>query len=200
MNLGYALAYRLGITPWERARPGFRAQLGTYLDHEETGGGAPGRALDVGCGTGDHSIELAGRGWQVTGVDGVATAVHRAKTKAAAEGVDVSFLVGDVTTLGPAAGSGFRFVLDVGCFHGLTASQRHDYAREISAVTDPGASLLMFAFGPGHRRPLPRGVARAELERTFPDWTLDADDPADTAGMPRPLRNSNPRWFHLTRR
>ncbi|MFC9787206.1 class I SAM-dependent methyltransferase [Rhodococcus sp. NPDC127528] len=198
MNLGYTLAYRLGITPWERARPGFRAQLRTYLDHEEVHG-APDRALDVGCGSGDHSIELAGRGWQVTGVDAVPRAVDRARRKAAAEGVDVTFLVGDVTTLGPAAGSGFRFVLDVGCFHGLTAPQRLDYAREITAVAAPGASLLMFAFGPGHRRPLPRGVAHAEVERNFPHWTLDSDDPADTTGMPRPLRNSNPRWFHLTR-
>ncbi|GAC1575084.1 MAG: class I SAM-dependent methyltransferase [Candidatus Dormibacteria bacterium] len=44
---------------------------------------APGRALDLGCGTGRHAIWLAHRGWSVTGVDvsavGLATAAARAE-------------------------------------------------------------------------------------------------------------------------
>ena len=33
------------------------------------GGTAPGRALDLACGTGRHALWLAERGWQVTGID-----------------------------------------------------------------------------------------------------------------------------------
>ena len=32
MNI-YTLAYRLGLTPWEHTRAGFRSELGTLLDH-----------------------------------------------------------------------------------------------------------------------------------------------------------------------
>ncbi|MFC4605039.1 class I SAM-dependent methyltransferase [Rhodococcus kronopolitis] len=198
-NLGYTLAYRLRLTPWERSSPGLRAQLATYLDRYESTGGPLGKALDAGCGTGDHSIEMAGRGWHVTGVDAVPLAIERARRKAAAEGVTVTFVLGDVTALGDSVGTGYRFVLDLGCFHGLTPAQRRGYARELSAVTEPGASLLMFAFGPGRRGPLPRGTSRAEVERTLSQWRLSADDAADTSGLPPMLRRSNPRWFRLIR-
>lgn len=198
-NLGYTLAYRLRLTPWEHSGTGLRAQLATCLDHEERAGGPLGKALDAGCGTGDHSIELAGRGWHVTGIDAVPQAIDRARRKAAAENVSVDFRVGDITALGYSVGSGYRLVLDVGCFHGLNPAQRRAYAREVTGVTEPGASLLMFAFGPGRRGPLPRGVSRAEVERTLARWRLDTDEPADTSGMPPVVHRSSPRWFHLTR-
>src|SRR5688572_4868699 len=35
---------------------------------------APGSALDLGCGSGQESAELCRRGWQVTAIDGEATA------------------------------------------------------------------------------------------------------------------------------
>jgi SAM-dependent methyltransferase len=46
-----------------------------------------GTALDLGCGEGGDAIWLAGRGWRVTAVDVSATALHRAATRAAEEGV-----------------------------------------------------------------------------------------------------------------
>ena len=36
----------------------------------------PGRALDLGCGTGRHAIRLAERGWQVDAVDGAAAGIE----------------------------------------------------------------------------------------------------------------------------
>ena len=49
------------------------------------------RILDIGCGTGRHAIELARRGYAVTGVDLSESQVARAREKASAAGVRVDF-------------------------------------------------------------------------------------------------------------
>jgi len=51
--------------------------------------------LDVGCGTGRHSVELAKRGYSVTGIDLSETQLAKAKEKAKAEGVEVEFIRAD---------------------------------------------------------------------------------------------------------
>ena len=58
---------------------------------------SPGRALDVGCGSGEDAVNLAKRGWQVTGVDIVPSAVARAEHRATEAGVEVRWVVGDVS-------------------------------------------------------------------------------------------------------
>lgn len=50
------------------------------------------RILDVGCGTGRHAIELARRGYEVTGMDLSPSQLKRAEEKARAAGVKVKFI------------------------------------------------------------------------------------------------------------
>lgn len=121
--MNYELAYTLGFHPWEKAGedPAFTGQISELLDREEKGNRAPyGRALDVGTGSGRWAVELASRGWQVTGVDIVEKPLRRARLRVEEAGVDVRLVHGDVTGL-RAAGvePGFRLVLDTGTFHGL---------------------------------------------------------------------------------
>ncbi len=57
------------------------------------------RILDIGCGTGRHAIELAKRGYLVTGIDLSESQLQRAREKAKMEKVKVDFRLADARTL-----------------------------------------------------------------------------------------------------
>lgn len=201
MSTAYALAYRLGLTPWEQAGRDAAVQFNALLDREQQGEPPFGRALDIGCGTGDHAVNLARRGWDVTAVDFVPRALQAARVKADEAGVQVRFVQADVTAMADQVGGDFRLLLDVGCFHGLKPRQRPAYVRQLAAVSRPGSMMLMLAFQPGRRppAPLPRGASRQELEDTFAGWDVIADDTADTSCMSAPVKATAPHFFRLRR-
>jgi SAM-dependent methyltransferase len=60
------------------------------------------RVLDVPCGNGRHSIELARRGYRVTGVDLSPEFLEAAERSAREAGVEVAFVPGDMRALGQA--------------------------------------------------------------------------------------------------
>ena len=201
MSTGYALAYRFGLTPWEKAGRDAAVQFDALLDREQQGGPPYGRALDIGCGTGDHAVNLARRGWDVTAVDLVPRALDVGRTKAVDAGVDVRWVQADVLHMADRIGTGFSFLLDVGCFHGLKPQQRPGYVQQLTAVSHPGSTMLMLAFQPGRRppAPLPRGATLQELETTFTGWEVIADDEADTSCMSAPVKRTAPHFFRLRR-
>lgn len=57
------------------------------------------RILDIGCGTGRHSIELARRGFTVTGVDLSESMLKKARQKADNAGLSVEFIQMDARNL-----------------------------------------------------------------------------------------------------
>ncbi len=57
------------------------------------------KILDIGCGTGRHSIELAKRGYSVTGVDLSESQLGRARIKAKEQGQEVDFQLRDARNL-----------------------------------------------------------------------------------------------------
>jgi SAM-dependent methyltransferase len=104
----------------------------------------PGRALDLGCGTGTNAITLAKHGWEVTGVDFVKRAVNLAQQNAQQYAVKVDFQVDDVTRLDSVTGR-FDLVLDLGCFHSLPPTTRQAYILKIDQLlADSGTFLLYF--------------------------------------------------------
>jgi len=62
---------------------------------EEAGYNKDFRILDIGCGTGRHSIELARRGYSVTGIDLSESQLNKAKTNAEKENLKIDFLIKD---------------------------------------------------------------------------------------------------------
>lgn len=194
----YAPMYRLGITPWERYGRAAAESISALLDREEADRSRPlGRALDLGCGRGQFTPELARRGWRAVGVDQVPAAIAAAGRRGPEE---VTYLVGDVTDLSPTGLGTFDFFLDVGCFQGFEAEQRRAEGAGVSALARPGSTVLMLAFGATRLRSLIGGVTQAEVEAAFPGWDLLAVDDADTAGLGWPMNRTEPKWYRLRRR
>lgn len=191
----YALAYRLGLTPWERYGAAAAPTIAALLDREEAERGRPlGRALDLGCGRGQYTPELARRGWDAVGVD----VVPRAVAAASRLGVPgATFVVGDVTDL-PATGLGrFDFFLDIGCFQGLDERGRRAEGHGVTELANPGATLLMLEFGATWMRSVVGGVSTEEVTAAFPGWELVSVQAADTDGLGWPLTKTSPRWYRL---
>jgi SAM-dependent methyltransferase len=136
----FQLSYLLGFKPWDSGVS--PPELVEVV--EGPNALRPGRAIDIGCGTGTNCQYLLDHGWDVTGVDFVPRALAVAKRKAPG----AKLLVGDVTRLRDLGVSGpFNLMLDLGCFHSIPDARRHAYVREVTHVAAPGATLLMFAFG-----------------------------------------------------
>ncbi|NLY52401.1 MAG: class I SAM-dependent methyltransferase [Firmicutes bacterium] len=57
------------------------------------------KIIDIGCGTGRHAIELAKRGYSVTGIDLSEAQLRRARQKAEKENLTVEFLQCDARSL-----------------------------------------------------------------------------------------------------
>src|SRR6185312_5690462 len=122
----FRLMYRFGFTPWD-GHP--IAQNLRNLVAELPAG----KALDLGCGTGDSSIYLAQQGWTVIGVDYVEQPLEAARDKAAALNASVDFVRADVTKLSQdRVGTHFNLVVDNGCLHNMSDGDRDAYVREVS--------------------------------------------------------------------
>ncbi|MEW5868767.1 MAG: class I SAM-dependent methyltransferase [Chloroflexota bacterium] len=106
----------------------------------------PGKALDLGCGTGTNAITLARHGWQTTGVDFVGSAIRQAHRKARQAGLDIDFRQGDVTQLQNIRSGPFDLVLDIGCLHSLTPQGKAAYIANLEQLLAPGGTFLVYAF------------------------------------------------------
>jgi glycine/sarcosine N-methyltransferase len=83
---------------------GFYEQISKYYDYifptgkdqvnfiKETAGQPPKKILDVACGSGGYSMELAKSGYAVTGIDLDAEMVNKAKEKAVNQGLNITIL------------------------------------------------------------------------------------------------------------
>ncbi|MGW1894355.1 class I SAM-dependent methyltransferase [Streptomyces sp. NPDC002004] len=199
MMLPYTLLYRLGLTPWERqpVAHGFRDAL------RAPEALPPGRALDIGCGTGRHAVHLAQRGWRVTGVDLVREALAAARERAAREGVDVEWVEGDAGALDDLGlAPGYNLLYDFNCLHSLPDDARVRVSRALTHLAAPDATLLLTGFVRGHRLLLPRGIDEDEVLGLFgTTWDLlDVRDIADRSTMTFPVRHARPHWYRLALR
>lgn len=149
----------------------------------------PGRALDLGCGTGTNVIALVKAGWEAVGVDFSGRAVRMAREKARAEGVRAQFFKDDVVRLQDVAGA-FDLILDIGCFHGIPPDRHKDYTQNILEHLAPSGTFMLYVFfrSPDAAGP---GTTEDELAAAFrPLQLLKRED-----GSERGERRSAWLWF-----
>ena len=177
MNWGFA--YAIGFHPWEDTDQEFFRSLASLLEREEHGRKPPyGRALDIGTGSAIWGVELAKRGWEVTGVDFVEKALDRGRERVQAAGVKMKLVQGDVTRLSEAdVGSGFRLILDTGTFHDFDPEEQQGMARSVDALATQNATVILLCW-PRRIRPLIRGVSREEIEAAFTGWHITDVEPS----------------------
>lgn len=190
----YRLMYRVGFTPWDTGE--VPPELSTLVEGPDAR--APGRALDIGCGTGAQAVYLARHGWRVSAIDAVPRPLERARARGKAAGVEVEWIEANVVHLADRGlAPGFALVFDRGCFHGLRDDERAAYAAAVSELAEPGATLLLMAFAPNRILAAPSGIDQGELEARFADWELISASP-DTGGeIKGPLRNVPRTWYRF---
>jgi cyclopropane fatty-acyl-phospholipid synthase-like methyltransferase len=106
---------------------------------------SPGRAIDLGCGTGTNVITLAQHGWDATGVDFIHHNIDIAMRRAKEAGVmeHAHFRCDSVARLNGIHGP-FDLALDMGCYHGLTHPDRASYREKLAETLAPGGTYLLY--------------------------------------------------------
>jgi len=104
----------------------------------ESAGSAPKRILDVACGSGGYSIELAKEGYSLTGVDLERRMVKMAEEKARIEGVSLDILQCDMLELEKTLHSKFDCIFCIG-----NSIVHLPGTREISGVLKQMHTLLI---------------------------------------------------------
>jgi SAM-dependent methyltransferase len=131
----------------------------------------PGRAIDIGCGTGTNVITLAKAGWKVTGVDFAPRAIKLARQKAGKAGIQAEFLIKDATNLQGIHGP-FDFAFDLGCFHGMPQNGKRKYLEQLDRILASKGFWLMYGFLKSKADQTETGLAEADIDRISSRLTL----------------------------
>ena len=131
----------------------------------------PGRAIDIGCGTGTNVITLANAGWNVTGVDFAPQAIKMAKQKLNRAGVQAKLLIRDATKLQGINGP-FDLALDLGCFHGIPQTGKTHYLKQLDRILAPNGFWLMYGFLKSGPLQTGSGLLEADIERISSQLSL----------------------------
>ena len=196
-------AYRSRSAPWVIGEPQ------PAMVELQRAGWIHSKVLDVGCGTGEHTILLTRLGYDVVGIDFAPNAVEQARANAAKKGVDACFEVADAMNLGD--GPRYQTIVDSALFHIFDDVDRVQYVSSLHAAVLPGGLVHVLALSDAGRGFGPQ-VSETEIREAFGDgWVLDALDTttyrgvvqaaqADAIGLPAGTRVDEPAWLARARR
>ena len=168
-----------------------------------------GKVLDVGCGTGEHTILLTRLGYDVLGIDFAPEAVEQARRNAHANGVEARFEVTDAMNL--PGEPRYDTIVDSALFHIFDDTDRPKYVASLHNACRPGGIVVVLALSDQGRGFGPE-VSGETIRDAFGDgWQLEALEPAtyrgvvtevhaDAIGLPIGTRVDEPAWLARARR
>jgi SAM-dependent methyltransferase len=195
-------AYKSRSAPWVIGEPQ------PAIVELERAGQIRGKVLDVGCGTGEHTILLTRLGYDVLGIDFSPRAVEQARQNAAAKGVDARFEVADALNLGDQPT--YDTIVDSALFHIFDDADRPKYVASLHGAGRPGATVHVLALSDAGRGFGPE-VSEAVIREAFGrGWVLEALDTttyrgvvqevhADALGLPVGTVVDEPAWLATAR-
>ena len=164
-RLFWNLMYFFRQTPWDTGIT--PPELRAVVEYSQV---QPGRALDLGCGTGTNVLYLAQHGFEAVGVDISSRAIVAAQRKIGRARLDgrAHVYAGDVTRLDQLPVTGrFDLMLDIGCLHVLDAPGRERYAAGLTSRMKPGGLYLLYAFGPRVQLGRQVGITPQDADKLF---------------------------------
>lgn len=133
-------AYENRSAPWIIDQP-----QPEIVSLEQTGR-ITGTVLDIGCGTGENTIYLAERGYDVLGIDISPPAIDAARRNASERGVPFArFAVADALQPGE---STYDTIMDSALFHIFDDHGRGAYVESLRALCKSGGVVHLLTFGP----------------------------------------------------
>ena len=194
--------YRSSTPPWVIGEPQ------PAIIELERAGLIRGKVLDVGCGTGEHTILLTGLGYEVLGIDFSPQAVEQARRNAEAKGVAARLEVADAMNLGDEPR--YDTIVDSALFHIFDDTDRAKYVNSLHTAGRPGALVHVRALSDAGRGFGPE-VSETVVREAFADgWVLEALDTttyrgvvtevhAEALDLPVGTRVDEPAWLARAR-
>jgi len=178
----------VGTPMWDIGRP-----QSVFLPFFENGA-IRGRVLDVGCGTGEHTLMAASLGLDATGIDIAAAAIAVARAKSHERRLNAKFLVADVLQLTDFPMK-FDSVLDSGLFHILSENDLPRFIGVLRSVMSPSSCYFLLCFSdrqPGTKGP--RRVSEQQIRSAFEEgWRVELIESAKVEV--RNFSKGIPGWF-----
>jgi SAM-dependent methyltransferase len=171
----------------------------------------PGRAVDLGCGTGANALFLAEHGFDVVGIDFSPTALRKARDEAAksAMGDRARFVLGDLTGEAISGAEGpFDLLVSYGTLEDFWASKRPAVSDTVKRLSHSGSVFVCWCFYAARKdlpwlslsrpsRMFPLTLLRGEEEELFGD---SFDIMSYPVREPRPAPKAGAACFVMTKR
>lgn len=136
--------------------------------------------LDLCCGPGRHSVELAKRGYKVTGVDRTAFLIDLGKQRAAQAGVSVEWIESDMREFTRPRSFDLALSMFTSLGYFETAAEERRVLQNIRESLRPGGTLLVemaskeriaSMFAPTSSQAFPDGTILFERREIYDDWS-----------------------------
>lgn len=158
--------YQQGITPWEYGT--FAPPLKTFLDSPYRM--PPGKMAVLGCGTGHDCLLMLQYGYEVTGIDFAASAIHATHQKfiqTGLAGTKAYLLHRNIFDVHEYKGY-FDYVLEHNCFCSILPADRRRYFYAVRDLLKPGGKFLaLWWVGERVGAGLPYSVSKNEVFDLF---------------------------------